>query len=319
MEIETKLFTIFESFIRDLSKTYPEIKNCLYRNYDDCLSDQPKKLSDLPKLQKFLDNLHKYESLITKKDETFFTQDIEYLEDISFDKLWSKNISDKTRETLWKYFQTFTLISINLKSNDALQNALQSIQDDNFDTDELKDKKVAKDLKKIKKLSQEVQKEIGENEDELDLENMMKPLMDSGIGSIAKEVAETMDIEGMFGSMNPNANPMELMAQMMNPDKMGSIFQNINQVMEKKKESGEFSEESLKKEAEGMYGQMGNNPLFGNLMNQMNPDQMHQAKKSGGNEGNEGKEERGGNETKEENREKLKKKLREKKEERNKK
>jgi len=311
MEIETKLFTIFESFIRDLSKTYPEIKNCLYRNYADCLGDQPKKLSDLPKLQKFLDNLHKYESFITKKDETFFTQDVEYLEDISFEKLWSKNISDKTRESLWKYFQTFTLISINLQSNDALQNALQSIQDDNFDTDELTDKKVAKDLKKLKKLSQEVQKEVVEKEDELDLENMMKPLMDSGIGSIAKEVAETMDIEGMFGSMNPNANPMEVMAQMMNPDKMGSIFQNINQVMEKKKESGEFSEESLKKEAEGMYGQMGDNPLFGNLMNQMNPDQMHQAKEEG--------EEGEANEEKEENREKLKKKLREKKEERRKK
>ena len=90
--------------------------------------------------------------------------------------------------------------------------------------------------------------------------------------------------------------------------KIWYIFQNINQVMEKKKASGEFSEESLKKEAEGMYGQMGDNPLFGNLMNQMNPDQMHQAK-----------EEKEEGEGKEENREKLKQKLREKKEERNKK
>ena len=52
--------------------------------------------------------------------------------------------------------------------------------------------------------------------------------MDSNIGSIAKEVAESMDVEKMFGSMDKNANPMEVMAQMMQPDKMGSIFQNIS-------------------------------------------------------------------------------------------
>ena len=36
-EVESQLFTIFQNFIRDLSKTYPEIKNCLYRNYEEFL------------------------------------------------------------------------------------------------------------------------------------------------------------------------------------------------------------------------------------------------------------------------------------------
>ena len=40
MEIEKQVFAIFGSFIRDLSKTYPEIKNCLYRNYEDCLLNE---------------------------------------------------------------------------------------------------------------------------------------------------------------------------------------------------------------------------------------------------------------------------------------
>ena len=93
----------------------------------------------------------------------------------------------------------------------------------------------------------------GENE----LEDMLGGLMDSGIGSIAKEVAEQMDVEKMFGSVNENSNPMELMAQMMNPEKMGSIFQNINSVMEKKVEAGELTQESLKAEAGGMMGKMG--------------------------------------------------------------
>ena len=53
-DIDKQLFRIFSSFIIDLSKTYPEIKNCLYRNYEECLFNENKLLSDFPKLQKFL-------------------------------------------------------------------------------------------------------------------------------------------------------------------------------------------------------------------------------------------------------------------------
>ena len=40
---------------------------------------------------------------------------------------------------------------------------------------------------------------------------------------------------------------------------MGAIFNNINSVMEKKMESGELTQDGLKREAEGMMGQMGEN------------------------------------------------------------
>jgi len=57
---------------------------------------------------------------------------------------------------------------------------------------------------------------------------------------------------------------------MMDPEKMGSIFQNINKIMEQKMENGDLNEDILKEEAQNMYGNMSNNPLFGNLMGQMN-------------------------------------------------
>jgi hypothetical protein len=126
------------------------------------------------------------------------------------------------------------------------------------------DKSTAKDLKKLKKLSEGVKKEV--KEEESDLDQMLGPLMDSGIGDIAKEVAKTMDIEKMFGSVDENSNPMEFMSQMMNPEKMGAIFQNINSVMEKKMDSGELTKDSLKSEAEGMMGTLGENPMFKNMM-----------------------------------------------------
>ena len=260
-DVENQLFTIFGNFIRDLSKTYPEIKSCLYRNYEDCLLDGDKSLSKNPKLEKFLALIGDHEKLITDKNLEFFDLEIEFLEEISFKNLWSKNISNKTRESIWKYLQTFQIININLRSSQQLKDALSQI---GTDTQIEVDKSTAKDLKKLKKLSEGVKKEV--KEEESDLDQMLGPLMDSGIGDIAKEVAKTMDIEKMFGSVDENSNPMEFMSQMMNPEKMGAIFQNINSVMEKKMDSGELTKDSLKSEAEGMMGTLGENPMFKNMM-----------------------------------------------------
>jgi hypothetical protein len=259
-EIETKLFSLFSDFIRDLSKVFPEIKNSLYRNYEDCLVDGSKCLCDFPKVKRFLELIGDYEKYIVDKNLEFFDLEVEFLEEIHFNRLWEKNISNKTRESIWKYLQTFQLISINLKSSEALNAALEG--------DKI-DKSTLKDIKKMKKLSEEVQSKAKSEEGENELDKMLGGLMDSGIGEIAKEVAQGLDVESMFGNVDENSNPMELMAQLMNPDKMGAIFNNINSVMEKKMANGELTQDGLKREAEGMMGQMGENPMFKNMMQGM--------------------------------------------------
>ena len=267
-EVETKLFSLFSDFIRDLSKVFPEIKNSLYRNYEDCLSDTTDKcLSDFPKVCRFLELIGDYEKYIVDKNLEFFDLEVEFLEEISFHKLWEKNISNKTRESIWKYLQTFQLISINIKSGEKLNSILDEVLNGSK-----MDKSTMKDLKNMKKLSEEVQSKTTGGQtsgQENELDDMLSGLMDSGIGDIAKEVAKNLDIESMFGSVDENSNPMELMAQLMNPEKMSSIFNNINSVMEKKMENGELSKDDLKSEAEGMMGQMGSNPMFKNMMEQM--------------------------------------------------
>ena len=46
--------------------------------------------------------------------------------------------------------------------------------------------------------------------------------MDTGIGEIAKEVAKNINVEDIFGNINENSNPMDLMTKMMDPEKMPS-------------------------------------------------------------------------------------------------
>lgn len=268
MDIEKQVFSIFSSFIRDLSKTFPEIKNCLYRNYEKEITGENLKLNNCNKIKCFLEKINENSKMIENKDNTFF--DVEnILEEISFKRLWGKNISDKTKMTIWKYFQTFSIININLNSSKQLQEALISMETNEITKEDIKDKQTAKELKKLKKLTEEVKNKEIEN-DESELENMLGGLMNSNIGSIAKEVASNMKIDEMFGDINENSDPMEVMAKMMDPQKMGNIFQNINNVMKDKMDKGELNEETLKNEAQNMYGDMENNPLFGNLMQQMN-------------------------------------------------
>ena len=325
MEIEKQVFSIFSSFIRDLSKTFPEVKNCLYRNYESEITGEDLKLDGCPKIKDFLSKVDKHNKLITDKNELFFKEE-NILEEISFQILWNKNISDKTKGTIWKYFQTFTIININLNSSKQLQDVLKSIgKDEEIKKEDIKDKQTAKDLKQLKKLTKEVKREEKELDGELDLENMLGGLMNSNIGSIAKEVASSMNIEEMFGNVDQNSNPMDVMAQMMNPDKMGSIFENINKVMEQKMESGELNEDSLKKEAQDMYGNMSGNPLFGDLMGKMSESQGEQSK-TNSNESKKDSKEDSKKESKEDSKEdskevkknKLKKKIEEKKKERSK-
>lgn len=274
MDINKQITSIFSSFIRDLSKTFPELKNSLYRNYESELTSEFVNIDECPKIKSFLDKIKENERFIKDKDESFFEKDFELLEEISFKRLWEKNISDKTKNIIWKYLQSFSIININLNSSDELKDLLDSIKDTEEISkeeikEEIKDKQTARDLKDLKKLTEDINSS-DDTSGEGDLEGMLGNMMDSDIGKIAKEVAETMDFESMLGNVDESSNPMELMTQLLNPEKMGSIFQNINEIMNQKMEKGDLDPESLKKEAEGMYGNMAQNPMFASMMGQMN-------------------------------------------------
>ena len=75
------------------------------------------------------------------------------------------------------------MININLKSSQQLKDVLDDL---GTDKEVEVDKQTAKDLKRMKKLSEGVKSEVpGESE----LDDMLSGLMGGGIGDIAKEVA----------------------------------------------------------------------------------------------------------------------------------
>tara|TARA_B100001093_G_C26856409_1_gene1027643 strand:+ start:3832 stop:4680 length:849 start_codon:yes stop_codon:yes gene_type:complete len=282
MDIDKQVLKLFSDFVVSLSKTFPEIKNCLYRNYECEIVNTTLQLDNCPKITKFLEVVHRCKDLISKKDETFFEKHgDEILEEISFERLWTKNITPKCKEILWKYFQTFSIITINLKSGKELQEAFQQI-----DSGSQLSKDKVKELKQLKSLSKEVKKDVNQNQNQykdLKLEDVLKQfgMEGTGIGEIAKEAAETLGFEEMAQKgQRGESNPMEMMADLMSEGKIEKMTEDINKIVKSKLSSGKLKENDLKSEAEKLKGDLDQNDIFKTLMQQMggNLNQMNQNK-----------------------------------------
>ena len=252
MDIHSKTLHIFKSFLDDLIKVFPEYKEIIYTNYSEILSlenlsDDKDKLIEI-----FLNNIDKYSNQITERDESIFSDDLCLLKDICFKKIWDSEISDKTKDNIWKYLQSFCLININIRSNDKLAEALSDIEDNK----KIK-KGVAKDLDNYKKINEDYKKQEETKTEELP-ENMKKfndILENTSIGKIAKEITDEMDIENMAQGGD--------ISQIFNPQNITKIFTSINN---KLTNNENFSQEHLQSEAQDICGNMKDNPLFSQMM-----------------------------------------------------
>jgi len=251
MDIHSKALHIFKSFLDDLIKVFPEYKEIIYTNYSEILSlenlsDDKDKL-----IENFLNNIDKYSNQITERDESIFSDDLCLLKDICFKKIWDSEISDKTKDNIWKYLQSFCLININIRSNDKLAEALSDIEDNK----KIK-KGVAKDLDNYKKINEDYKKQEATKTEELP-ENMKKfndILENTSIGKIAKEVSEELNMDNMDDEAD--------LSQMFNPENMMKIFSTISS----KVNSDTFKNGDLEKEATNICGDMKDNPLFSQMM-----------------------------------------------------
>ena len=251
MDIHSKTLHIFKSFLDDLIKVFPEYKESIILNYSEIfslenLSDDKDKL-----IETFLNKVDKISSNITERDESIFSEQLFLLDEICFKKIWDSDISDKTKDNIWKYLQSFCLININIRSNDKLAEALSDIEENK----KIK-KGVAKDLDNYKKINEDYKKQEETKTEELP-ENMKKfndILENTSIGKIAKEVSEELNMDNMDDEAD--------LSQMFNPENMMKIFSTISS----KVNSDTFKNGDLEKEATNICGDMKDNPLFSQMM-----------------------------------------------------
>jgi len=263
-KLYNKTLTLFNSFIKDLIITLPEYSEILTNNYNNILElETLEDIKKYPKLDNFMNIVYKYNTYITKRDRKIFDKDIELLEGISSKVLWNKEITPKNRNIIWKYLQSFCIISMNLKSSKDLQNILNG-EEENV----LENKKDLKDLKKMNQLTKDIKhKNTGHGAECFEgglgegLENILES---SSIGKLAKEIACGLDIGDM--NINPNGEEMDMSKMLQSTDFLG-LFNKINEQVKEKFETGEINEDILSSDAENLMPNLMENPFFKNMMN----------------------------------------------------
>ena len=266
MEYE-KIYKLFKIFIDDIIKVFPEYKKRLYDLYDDILLEDTVNENN-EKINDFLNNIEKYSDQISDKDITFFDSDPILIPNISFKVIWDSDISNNTRENIWKYLQTFCMMKISYESNDKINQMINDIQK----KEKIKDKETLEKMKTIKKLNESIQNNKSNddqpensnenNSDNDDIVSKIGNILEStNIGKIAKEITEEINIDEMI-SKDGNIEDMFKGENMMN------LFSIINSKIGSKLSSDEINKEDLVGEAGNICNEMQGNDLFNSILSE---------------------------------------------------
>ena len=249
---------LFKSFIDDIINVFPEYKKRLLSYYKDAIESNQK---ENPKIVEFLKNMNEISNQVINKDVTLFEDDPIILQNVSFKLIWNADISDQTKNSIWKYLQTFCIVNIQSESTTEKINEVIKLIDSN---EKVKDKETVRNMKKLKKLNEtfdikEVKKVISENPESIgDGVNQMDTMFENtSIGKIAKEITKDLDIESIVS----NGGGIE---DLLSGGGMANIMKTISSKMSDKE--GQLDTDQLMKEATEICGSMEGNPLFSSLL-----------------------------------------------------
>ena len=273
-------------FAKDLVTTFPEYTNFLekwtktettdeefQKLFEYCLKVYP---------ERFFDILNQDVSLFSEES----TLNVSFFPGLSFKTIYNcEGVSDKTRETIWKYLQVILLIlvkSMQDKMNfgeamdifnkidvselqGQLENAMSNISKffEDFESEETQEAasnaEEASESNESNNTSQEQPRKRNiPNMD--DIRDNLQFLFNGKIGKLAKELADDMgnDLAASFGEGLDNVNSTAdvLSALMKNPEKMGNVVKTVKDKLANKMESGDITKDELVKEASEMMTKM---------------------------------------------------------------
>ena len=215
---------------------------------------------------RFFDILNQTDSIFAEDSEV----DTEFLPFIHFKNLWQDDISDATRETIWKYLQLilFSVVG-SLKNRDAFGDTAKmfdSINEDDFKS------KLEESLEQIKGIFENKSDANGNEIPQPNAEQLhdhLSGMFTGKLGKLAKEIAEEtageMDFD-MNGATDVNGVFQNMFK---NPGKLMGLVKNVGNKLESRMKSGDINESDLMKEASEMLNKMKNMPGMGNIQSML--------------------------------------------------
>ena len=250
-----KFTNVMKEFLADVNKTFPE-----YNIQTELSAEEYVKLLDYCKSvypKHFLTILYKNEDLFKKED----SGDTCFLPNIDFKKLWNNDITDNTKEAIWKYLQIILFITVNdIDSKNMFGDSADFFQA--IDQEQFKTKLEETILNMNNMFDADVSQNIPSAED---MHSHLNDLLDGKIGNLAKEIAEET-----ANDFKKNAGGVENMDDLFknllkDPQKLMKLVKSISTKLESKFKSGEIKESELLEEASEILKKMKTMPGMKNM------------------------------------------------------
>ena len=218
--------------------------------------------------ERFFDILYKNPEMFSPDSEVR----TEFLPGIVFTQLWSCDISDSTRETIWKYLQLilFSVIGTVHNSSDLGDTAKLF---EAIDEEELK-KKLQETLEGMQNLFDTSDSPLDGLDTSLNgpsmpnaeqLHEHINSMMGGKLGKLAMELAEETAAD-LNLDMENTGNAKDVFQQLFkNPTKMMNMVKNIGSKLDEKIKSGEIKESELMEEGMDLLNKMKNMPGMGDM------------------------------------------------------
>jgi hypothetical protein len=223
---------------------------------------------------RFFDILYQNDDMFKEESEI----DTEFFPKIHFKNLWQCDISDKTRETIWKYLQLMLFAVVgSLDNKEAFGDTaklFEAINEDEFKSKLQETLSHMQDLFDVPEGSNPSEN-LGEGLNPGDLPNAeqinehITGMLDGKIGQLAREIAEetaanlNMDFDGAT-DMKDVFNQL-----VKNPTKLMGLIKSVGDKLDTKLKSGELKESEMIQEATEIMNKMKNMPGMGNIQSML--------------------------------------------------
>ena len=294
-KIPEEFSKVIKDFVRDIKSTFPEVSPLINKWWKDkstfcnIENEEEREKAHLEAETKSIKFLFKFcqkkfpprfFEILYQNDEMFkedSESDTEFLPHIHFKNLWQFDISQKTRDTIWKYLQLimFSIVGSidNKEAFGDTSKLFEAINEDDFKT------KLEETMEQMSGLFEQSNKEANADDSKKeanslpnanDIHEHITGMLDGKLGKLAKEIAEetaanlniemddVTDMKSVFNNL------------IKNPTKLMGLVKSVGDKLDTRIKSGEIKESELMAEATEIMNKMKDMPGMENIQSMMN-------------------------------------------------
>ena len=265
---------VITDMMKDLLETFPELQNNLHGDIQAVIRDDDDMGEHLENIKQHCIKVfpERFFDILYQNDKIFSEDsvNVEFLPNIDFRVLWKENISDKSREIIWKYLQLllFTTVS-GISNRESFGDTAKLFEAINADEFKKKLEETVSQMQGAFASSAEGAGAGTEMPDPSVFQEHISGMLGGKIGALAKDIADNVAKDFNMDIENPTSVNDVFQKLIKNPTKLMSLVKSVGTQLDAKIKSGDIKESELMEEATSIVKKMKNMPGMENIQSML--------------------------------------------------